>query len=125
MGRTGSGARLPRGFIRLKVLVTLVVLVGMGYVGSKLIPPYWDYLAMQDPVKEAALAFSHRTKEDAVRAELIARAKGLGVVLEEENVEIGQEGSLAVVRVAWEVPLDLPMYRRPLRFRIEKGVPAP
>ena len=124
MRRTGSGARLPRGFIRLKVLVTLVVLLGMGFVGSKLIPPYWDYLAMQDPVKEAALAFSHRAKEDAVRADLIARAKGLGVVLEEENVEIGQEGSLVVVRVAWEVPLDLPMYRRPLRFRIEKGVPA-
>ena len=105
--------------------MTLFVLLGMGYVGSKVIPPYWDYLAMQDPVKEAALAFSHRAKEDAVRADLIARAKGLGVVLDEENVEIGQEGGQAVVRVAWEVPLDLPMYRRPLRFRIEQGVPAP
>jgi len=60
-----------------------------------------------------------------VRAELIARARQLGIALEEERVEIGQEGTMVVVRVAWEVLLDIPGYRRNLRFRIEKGVPAP
>jgi len=40
-------------------------------------------------------------------------------------VDIGQEGNQIVVRVAWEVPLDIPLYRRSLRFRIEKRVPAP
>jgi hypothetical protein len=60
-----------------------------------------------------------------VRAELIARAKGVGVVLDEENVEIDQEGNLVVVRVAWEVPVDMPLFRRTLRFRIEKSALAP
>jgi hypothetical protein len=27
--------------------------------------------------------------------------------------------------VSWEVPLDVPMYRRTLRFEIEQAVPAP
>jgi hypothetical protein len=117
--------RNPSGFVRLKFLLVVLVLAGMGYVGNKIVPPYWDYLSMQDPVKEAAMDYARRGKEAEVRAELIARAGNIGVTLTEENVDIGQEGNLVVVRVAWEVPLDIPMYRRTLRFRIQKGVPAP
>ncbi len=128
-GRAGMIPRVPRrrgasGLVSLKVLVTLLVLGGIGYVGVKLIPPYWEYLSLQDPVKEAAVAYARQGKEAEVRTELIARAKSVGVALDEESVEIGQEGNLVVVRVTWEVPLDIPMYRRTLRFRIEKGVPA-
>jgi hypothetical protein len=119
------GRRDPAGLARLKVLAVLLVLVGIGYVAGKLIPPYWDYLSMQDPVKEAAIAYARQGKEAEVRAELIARARHVGVALDEEKVDIGQEGSLVVVRVAWEVPLEIPMYRRSLRFRIEKTAPAP
>jgi hypothetical protein len=115
----------PRGFIRFKTLVTLLILAGAGYVGAKIVPAYWSYLAMQDPVKEAAMAASRPGKEEEVRRELIARAKEAGIALDEERVEIGQQGNMVVVRIAWEVPVDMPMYRRPLRFRIEKGVPAP
>lgn len=113
------------GLVSLKVLLTLLFLVGLGYVGVKLIPPYWDYLSLQDPVKEAATAYARQGKEAEVRAELITRARQIGVTLDEERVEIGQEGTMIVVRVAWDVPLDIPGYRRTLRFRIEKGVPAP
>jgi hypothetical protein len=105
--------------------VTLIVVAGAVYVGAKLGPPYWNYLSMHDPVKEAAMALARRGKEDEVRAELIARAKSVGVPLDEEHVDLGQEGNLIVVRVRWEVPVEIPMYRRTLRFQIEKGVPAP
>ncbi len=115
----------PSGLASLKVLLTLLILVGLGYLGVTLIPPYWDYLSLQDPVKEAATAYARQGKEAEVRAELITRARQIGVTLDEERVEIGQEGTMIVVRVAWDVPLDIPGYRRTLRFRIEKGVPAP
>ena len=116
--------RAPAGFVRLKFLVAVLVLAGLGYLANKTIPPYWDYLSLQDPVKEAAVAYARQGKEAEVRAELIARARNVGVELAEEQVDIGQEGNFVVVRVAWEVPLDIPIYRRTLRFRIEKGVPA-
>ncbi len=115
----------PSGLASVKVLLTLLILVGLGYLGVKLIPPYWDYLSLQDPVKEAATAYARQGKEAEVRAELITRARQIGVTLDEERVEIGQEGTMIVVRVAWDVPLDIPGYHRTLRFRIEKGVPAP
>lgn len=117
--------RDPSGLVSLKVLMVLLVLAGLGYVGTKLIPPYWEYLSLQDPVKEAAIVYARQGKEAEVRAELITRARQIGIALDEERVEIGQEGNQIVVRVAWEVPLDIPLYRRSLRFRIEKGVPAP
>ena len=125
MTSRGGGRRDPAGLVRLKVLVVLLILVGMGYVASKIIPPYWDYLSLQDPVKEAAIAYARQGKEAEVRAELIARARHVGVALDEEKVDVGQEGNWVVVRVAWEVPLEIPMYRHTLRFRIEKTVPAP
>lgn len=115
----------PSGFVRLKFLLVALVVAGLGYVGSKVVPAYWDYLSIQDPVKEAVIAYARHGKEAEVRAELIARARHIGVALDEEQVDIGQEGSLIVVRVAWEVPLELPLYRRTLHFRIEKTAPAP
>lgn len=117
--------RGPSGLVSFKVLLTVVILGGVGYLGVKLIPPYWDYLSLQDPVKEAAIAYARHGKEAEVRTELMARARQIGITLDEERVEIGQEGTMIVVRVAWEVPLDIPVYRRTLRFSIEKQVPAP
>jgi hypothetical protein len=110
---------------RLGILLTLAILAGAGYVGSKLIPPYWTYLPMHEHVKEAAMAAGRRGREAEARAELIARAKSIGLTLEDENVEIGQEGNLVMVRVRWTVPLDLRLYRTTLRFEVEKGAPAP
>jgi hypothetical protein len=110
---------------RLGFLVTVTVLAGVGFVGSKVIPIYWDYLSMQNPVKEAALAATRPGREAEARAELIARAKNLGVDLTEDAVEFGQQGDRIVVRVGWEVPLDLVVYRRTLRFRVEQWALAP
>jgi hypothetical protein len=80
---------------------------------------------MQNPVKEAAMAITRPGKEDEVRAELIARAKSLGVDLAEDAVEFDRKGDQVMVRVAWQVPLDLVLYRRTLQFRIEQWALAP
>ena len=125
MRRTGTRTTGTPGLTRLGFLVTLAILAGIGFAGNKVIPIYWDYLSMQDPVKEAAMAAARPGREAQVRAELIARAKRLGVDLAEDAVEFGQEGNQVMVRVAWEVPLDLVLYRRTLRFRVEKWALAP
>jgi hypothetical protein len=122
---TGTRTTGAPGLTRLGLLATLVVLAGIGFAGSKVVPIYWNYLSMQNPVKEAAMAVARPGKEAEARVELIARAKSLGVDLEEDAVEFGQEGDRVMVRVAWEVPLDLVLYRRTLRFRVEKWALVP
>src|SRR5512139_779920 len=113
-----------RGASRFGVLVFLGLLAALGYLVSVYIPPYWTYLSMQDPVKEAAMTGS-RGGEAKARAELVSRARDLGLELPEEAVEFVQDGPEQVVRVDWSVPIDLPRYRHTLRFHIEKRSPLP
>jgi hypothetical protein len=110
----------PRGFMRLGTMVWLLILAGVVYLGVKLIPPYWDYLLMLEPVKEAAMAAATPGRsEDRVRAELMAKAKEVGLDLAEENVQILRQGNFVVVRATWEVPVDFPRYRYVLHFQVE------
>ena len=109
----------PPGMTRLGMLVGLLVLVGGIYLGAKFIPPYWAYLSMLDPVKEAAMAAATRGNEERIRTGLIVKAKQFGFELDGENVEFVRDGNVVVVRVTWEVPVDLPRYRYMLRFRVE------
>ncbi len=122
--RRWKGAR-PAGLTRVKLILTILIVAGLGYAGSKLIPVYWSYVSMFDPVKEAAMAATRPGKEAEARAELIARAKGVGVELDEEQVEIDRDGNVVVVRVAWEVPVDLRVYRHTFRFQIVHKAIAP
>jgi hypothetical protein len=116
----------PPGMTRLRILVGLLVLVGGIYLGAMFIPPYWAYVSMLDPVKEAAMAAAMRGgNEERIRTNLMAKARDLGFELDEEKIEIVQDGNVVIVRVAWEVPVDLPRYRYTLHFRVESQAPAP
>lgn len=102
----------------------LVAAAGV-YLAAKFIPPYWTYLGMMDPVKEAAMAMvsGPSASETLVRADLIRRAKAQGLTLEDDDIDITQDGTMLVVQVTWVTPVELPRYRYDLRFRIEERVP--
>jgi len=62
--------------------------------------------------------------EARIRTSLIMTAKQFGFELAEEDVEFVRDGNFVVVRVAWEVPVNLPRYRHILRFHVESQTPA-
>jgi hypothetical protein len=104
------------------LLFILVVVVAI-YLATLLIPAYWTYLSMQDPVKEAALTtITARDGEAVARADLLRKARDLGLRLEDENIQITREGQELVVRVTWVEPVDLPRYRHNLHFVVEQRV---
>lgn len=93
------------------------------YLAILFIPPYWTYLSMQDPVKEAALtAITTRDGEAAARADLLRKARDLNLRLEDENIQFVREGQELVVRVTWVESVDLPRYRHNLQFKVEQRV---
>jgi hypothetical protein len=106
------------------VLVFLGVVGVLWFLGSKFIPPYWDYLSLQDPVKEA-LTVAARGGESGARGNIIKRAHELGLELTDESIEFTRDGPMLKVRVTWEVPVDLPRYRHNLHFDIEHTTPLP
>lgn len=111
------------GRIRPGVVLLILVVAAVFYLAIKLVPPYWTYLSMKDPVKEAAMAILSNTDEATTRADLIRRAQQQGLTLDDDNIDITRDNSMLVVRVTWVTPVDLPRYRRILRFRIEERVP--
>lgn len=124
MGTPGRGEHLSGlGRVRLGALLFILVVVAGIYLGVKFIPPYWTYLSMKDPVKEAAMAILSATDEKTARADLIRRAKQQGLTLEDDNVDIARDANMLVVRVTWVEPVELPRYRYDLRFLVEERVP--
>jgi hypothetical protein len=117
---------MPPGRLNIKLLLLLLV-VGVGVVAAiKLVPPYWRYLSLQDPVKEAAVAAVSRPGgEPAAQEELIQRAAALGLTLGEEHIEFIRDGSRLTLRVRWSETVELPGYRTTIPFKIEHRVPAP
>jgi hypothetical protein len=117
---------MPPGRINFKLLFFLAVLAVGCFLAIKFIPPYWTYLSLQDPVKEAAMTAVSRTGgEEAARADLIRRAAEQGVSLGEENIRFIRDGSMLTLRVRWSETVDLPGYRVRIPFQIEQRVPAP
>ena len=111
------------GKIRLGVVLFILVVAAGIYLATKFVPPYWTYLSMQDPVKEAAVAVVTSSDEPRARAELMRRAGDEGLALDENNIAIAREEGMLVVRVTWVAPVELPQYRYNLHFRIEERVP--
>lgn len=101
--------------------MVLVVVAGV-YLAIKFVPPYWTYLSMSDPVKEAAMAILSATDERTARAELIRRARQQDLTLDDDNIDITRDGTMLVIRVTWVAPVELPRYRYDLRFRVEERV---
>ena len=101
-----------------------ILVVGLAvYLAIILIPPYWTYLSMQDPVRDAAVtAVTARDGETTARAEILRKARDMGLHLEDENIEIVHEGQELVIRVSWVEPVDLPRYHYDIRFRVEQRV---
>ena len=115
------GRRGAPGKIRLGALLFILVVVAAVYFVIILIPPYWNYLSMQDPVRDAAVtAVTTRDGEAAARAEILRKARDIGLHLEDENIEIVHEGQELVIRVSWVEPVDLPRYHYNIRFRVEQ-----
>ena len=119
----GEATMMIPGKVSLGTLVFLLVLVSGYYVGSKFIPPYWSYLSMKDPVKEAAIFASTGADEAKVRADIMRRAGEVDLKLTDENIDIGREDGTLVVRVAWVARVELPRMPYDLSFRIEERVP--
>ena len=111
------------GKIRLGAVLLILVVAAAIYLAIKLAPPYWTYLSMKDPVKEAAMAILSTTDEATMRADLIRRAQQQGLTLDDDNIDITRDNAMLVIRVTWVAPVDLPRYRHILRFRIEERVP--
>ena len=120
-GRREVNMMIP-GKVTLGTSVFILVMVVGVYLAIKFVPPYWSYLSMQDPVKEAAMLAVSGASEASVRADIMRRAREQDLRLTEENIDIAREDGTLVVRVAWVARVELPRKPYDLSFRIEERI---
>ena len=107
----------PCGFLALLLLVSGV------YLGYKLGPPWYAYYALKDSM-EGQVKLAMGLREDEIRRSLAARARELGVPLEEQDFLIVRRGSRVRIRAQWSTTVEFPLdYSHTFHFKIEAGSP--
>ena len=118
--------RREGGRARVGVLLFLLVVSAALFLADKLIPPYWVYLSLLDPVKEAALlAAATQGGEARARTQLATAARAQGIELGEDAIEITQGAPGLSVRISWVTSLRLLRYHYNLHFSIEQTARHP
>ncbi len=105
----------------LKAVLGLLIMAAVGYVGLKVIPPFFSNYEFEDYIKNEALQSTYGTRsEDDIRDTVIKRARDYDISLTGKQVKVTRTGSNGggslFIEVDYTVPLDLPGYSTTLEF---------
>ena len=96
----------------LGCLFSLLIVVALGYLGYKFVPPYMGHFELKDAVNEIAVYRAAGTRagseKKTIQEEVLAKAKELGIVLKREDIKVKQEEEKVYITVKYTVPVDLP-----------------
>ena len=105
----------------LKLVFALGILLALGMVGLKVIPPYFSNYQFEDAIKTEALqsTYTPRTEED-IRDAVIKQARNYDIALTPKQVHVSRVGSFGNgslnIEADYSVPIDLPGYSTTLEF---------
>jgi hypothetical protein len=103
--------------VRLRALLTILI-VGSGiYVGSKVVMAYYTSYQFQSDLEQAAMIAAYTNKSEAeVQASVMARGRDYGIPLKPEQVRVRRAGDELAISTEYRVHLDIPIYPFDLRF---------
>ncbi len=102
-----------RGMSRLGCLVTLLLVVAVGYFAVNVGEVYWRYLTFRDAMKQDA-RFGARRTDDEIRLHLQAVADSLGLPDEASRIRIRRTESHISISSEYYERVELPLVVRDL-----------
>lgn len=93
-------------------LVSIVLLVLIGYMGTKFIPPYMRYQQFRDAMRTDA-RFATTMQDSIIRIQLIAQADTLGLPAEAKRIQIRRRGgrlSTITISAEYTESVKLPIF---------------
>ena len=105
----------------LKLIFVLGILLALGLVGFKVIPPYFSNYQFEDAIKTEALqsTYTPRTEED-IRDAVIKQARSFDIALTPKQVHVVRNGGIGngtlSIDAEYSVPIELPGYSTTLEF---------
>ena len=103
---------------RIKVLLSIFVLVVLCYIGFKVIPVYLNNYQFQDEIQSISRfgAYTGRT-DDEIRRAIQEKVSNLGLPLRPEDVHLVRQGRDVTIWADYTVHIDLPRHPLDLRFQ--------
>ena len=105
----------------LKLVFGIFVIVAGIYLGSELIPVYYENYQFQDIVKTEATLETYTSKpENDIRDSLYKKAQNLDIPLSKDQIKVQRHGTQGTgsltISAPYIVHLDLPIYPVDLHF---------
>jgi hypothetical protein len=103
--------------IRLRALLTILIVGGSIYVGSQVAPAYYSYYRFQSDLEELAMIASYSTKSEAdIKESVVTRGQDYGIPLRLEQVRVRRAGNDVSISTSYTVHFDIPVYPFDLKF---------
>jgi hypothetical protein len=105
----------------LKAIFGVAVMVLVGIVCLKLIPPYFSNYEFEDFIKNEALqsTYGNRTEEE-IRESVIKHARDYDIQLTTQQVRVSRTGTSGTgsltIEAQYSIPVSLPGYSTTLEF---------
>jgi YbbR domain-containing protein len=104
-----------------KVVLTFGVLLAIGLIGVKVIPPYYSNYEFEDAIKNEALQSTYTSRSvDDIRATVIKHAHEYDITLTPQQVHVVRNGSVGTgvleIDAQYTVPLEFPGYSTSMDF---------
>ncbi len=106
-----------RGRITLGCLFTAAVLAVGIYHGYKFGMPYFQKMKLEDRLFETAEHLLRQDRE-TINSMVIEAAASAGVALEAKNISYREGRSDLTIEVSWSVPIETPLIKRTLDFKV-------
>ncbi len=103
--------------IRLRALLTILIVGGGIYVGSMVLPAWYAYYRFQSDLEELAVVASYSTKSEAdIQESVAARGRDYGIPLRPEQIRVSRAGNDLTISTEYTVHFDIPVYPFDLKF---------
>ncbi len=122
LANKGKGVRPQnRGITTPGCLVSLILLIVIGFVGVKVGQAFWNYYNVREQVRGAlvwAAGGMQPKSETEITQRVISNAREIGVQLASQNVHIGQTPETLTITATWTEEIEFPYYTFPLNFEV-------
>lgn len=98
-------------------ILILLVLTAVLFAGSQYIPGYFAAFQFNDLVRqEVKFAVTSRKTPETIRANVLQRAKELGISLAKTDIHITRRGPSFTLDMEYRWPIDMKAYKHDLIF---------
>lgn len=114
-----SNQNSERGGSKLSLILTLIIVVALGFTAVKIVPVYVEAYQFQDSIEaESRFALTGYPKKsvDDIRDDVYKKAVDLGVPAKREDIRVTVTNGSVEIGTDYSVPIDLKVYQYTLQF---------